>query len=45
MTKRTWFVLIGSVAFLMSTGWFFSQWVGVKTSSDGLLAQPVTIRI
>ena len=30
MAKRTWFVLIGSVAFLMSTGWFLSQWVGVK---------------
>jgi hypothetical protein len=45
MAKRTWFVLIGSVAFVVTTGWFVSELVGLKTSCDGVLAQPLTIRI
>jgi hypothetical protein len=45
MTKQKWFLLFGAVAFVVSTGWFVSELVGLKTSSDGVLAQPLTIRI
>ena len=45
MTKQKWFLLFGAVAFVVSTGWFVSELVGLKTSNDGVLAQPLTIRI
>jgi hypothetical protein len=45
MTKQKWFLLFGAVAFVVSTGWFVSELVELKTSSDGVLAQPLTIRI
>jgi hypothetical protein len=43
--KQKWFLLFGAVAFVVNTGWFVSELVGLKTSSDGVLAQPLTIRI
>ena len=48
MTKRRWFlrrwllrrwVLLFALAALVSTGWFVSESGGLKTSSDGVLAQ------
>jgi hypothetical protein len=45
MTKQRWLLLFGSVAFLVSTGWFVSELVGLKTNSEGMLAQALTVRI
>jgi precorrin-6B methylase 2 len=39
MTRQRWFLLVGLVALLVSTGWFVSEPVGLKTSVDGVLAQ------
>jgi hypothetical protein len=45
MTKRKWVWLLGSVVFGVSTGWFVSEFVASKASSDGVLASALTIRI
>ena len=39
MTKQRGFFLVGLVAFLVSTGWFVSEPIGLKTGGDGVLAQ------
>jgi hypothetical protein len=45
MTKRSCFWLFGSIAFLISTGWFVSGLVEFKTKTDSGLAQALTVRI
>jgi hypothetical protein len=45
MTKGRWFLLIGAVAFLVSTGRVVSEFVELKTSVDDVLSQALTVRI
>jgi hypothetical protein len=45
MTKRKWFLLFGAIVFGVSTSWFISELIGLKATSDGVLASPLTIRI
>ena len=45
MTKGRWFLLIGAVAFLVSTGRLVSEFVELKTSVDDVLSQALTVRI
>jgi uncharacterized membrane-anchored protein len=45
MTKREWFLLFASVAFLVSTGRLISKVVELKTSGEDVFPQALTVRI